>query len=93
MKTKLLKKIRKRFSWVWSKKYKRYDIIDRKKEECTFIDKSYVKKYFGNKPPCGYKEAKYRLLREFLYNPFIYKPLTKIIFRKVRSNINKKLKK
>jgi len=94
MKTKLLKKIRKRFSWVWNPKYKRYDVIDKNKQQAFFIDNDYVKKILKeSKPLCGRREAKYRLLRCFIYSPFLVNPMGKIMYRGLRSNIIKRLRK
>lgn len=91
MKTKLLKKVRKRFAWTWSEDYDRYEVVDVYKEKFYFIDDKYVRKYFGKdeEPPCGYKQAKRRILKDVIYSPFISNPLDKLIYRKVKRGIIK----
>lgn len=91
MRVKLLRKIRKRYSWTWNEQYSRYDVVDKKSQKAIFINKEYVLKEFGNtEPPCGFREAKYRLLRGLLYDPFIVRPLEKIMFRALERKIKRK---
>ena len=100
MKTKLLKKIRKRYSWVYQKPSKkskkkgfrgRWLIVNHKTEEVIWLDQEYAIKQHGkSKPPVGWEEYKFRLLKKLLLSPFYHKPLTKLMYRAVRNIINRK---
>jgi hypothetical protein len=91
MKTKLLKKVKKRFSWGWSKTEKRWVIADHEKQTLTFIDKQFVHNYFGNedKPECGWYEMKFRLLKRHILSPFIHRPIEKIMYRAFNNKLKK----
>jgi hypothetical protein len=99
MKTKLLKKIRKRFTWSYGKKTKQWLLVDHKTKETFFIDKSYAQKYLKSKkkPPCGWAEMKFRILKFEILKPYYISPAKIIMYKAVNSllknNFRKKKKK
>ena len=98
MKVKLLRKIRKRFSWTHQKKKGKKDrwlIVDHHKKETIFLDQDYAKSQWKNikgKPGVGWKEYKFRLFKQFILAPFISRPLTKLMYKGAVNLIRKKNK-
>jgi len=72
MKVKLLKKIRKRFSWTYGKKSKQWLLVDHKLKKSYFITTDFAKKFIESdvKPPCGWKKLKFRILKVHILSPF-----------------------
>lgn len=85
MKTKLLKKIRKRFEWRKSGK-RNWHIVDKKEEKAIFIDKRNLPE---KKPPCGKKEYLFRCFKVELLKPFIHDPIKKIMYKSLKAAIRK----
>lgn len=81
MKIKLLKKVRKRFSWYFRSNG---DIIlvDHQRQTHMLINNDYVIRNYGKEPEVGFATMKYRALKESILKPFINDPLTKILYRK-----------
>jgi hypothetical protein len=92
MKTKLLKKIKKRFSWYRST-IGNFVVIDHVKKECILINK----KYFSERYPYADYEANeehlFRLMKLIVTRPFVEDYLGKIYYRWANRRFSKRLPK
>jgi hypothetical protein len=80
MKVKLLKKIKKRFSWYRSTAGN-FVVTDHKMETCTFIDKKY---FLERYPEVKYEVTEihlFRLMKIILTQPFVENYLGKVDYR------------
>jgi len=86
MKTKLLKKIRKRFDWTYIKSLKGYIVINNHSIHVITIDNLYVNNYLDSKeePNCGYEEMKFRCLKKVLIGSFTSKYSKRRVFKRAR---------
>tara|TARA_R110000851_G_scaffold97156_2_gene210668 strand:+ start:2818 stop:3138 length:321 start_codon:yes stop_codon:yes gene_type:complete len=93
MKAKLLRKIRKRFSWSYGKKSKQWLLVDHKLKKSYFIDTKFAQKHIKSKkkPPCGWKELKFRLLKFHILRPHYSDPGGTLMYKAAATAIKKSL--
>lgn len=83
MKVKLLKKVRKRFSWHKDKD-ENIILVDHKKQDFHCIDNEFIQKRYSwtKEPECGWEQMKIRVLKELILSPYIHHPLNVLIYRR-----------